>query len=46
MKQFKSPQQIQRFLSVHDQVAILHHFPRSKLPAIDYRTARAEALVA
>jgi putative transposase len=43
MKRFKSPRQVQKFLSIHDQVANLFHFPRNKLSAIDYRAARAQA---
>jgi putative transposase len=33
MKRFKSPRQVQKFLSIHDQVANLFHFPRNKLSA-------------
>ena len=40
MKLFKSPRQVQRFVSIHDQVANLFHFPRNKLSAVDYRAAR------
>jgi putative transposase len=43
MKRFKSPRQVQKFLSIHDQVANLVHFPRNKLSAIDHRAARAKA---
>jgi putative transposase len=43
MKRFKSPRQVQRFLSIHDQVANLFHFPRNKLSANEYRAARAQA---
>ena len=43
MKRFKSPRQVQTFLSIHDQVANLFHFPRNQLSAIDYREARAQA---
>jgi putative transposase len=46
MKRFKSPRQVQKFLSIHDQVANLFHFPRNKLSAIDYRAARAQAFSA
>jgi putative transposase len=45
MKQFKSPRQVQRFLSIHDQVANLFHFPRNRLSAVDHCTARTEALM-
>jgi putative transposase len=43
MKRFKSPRQIQMFLSIHDQVANLFHFPRNQLSAIAYRAARTKA---
>ena len=43
MKRFKSPRQVQKFLSIHDQVANLFHLPRNRLSAIDYRAARARA---
>ena len=43
MKQFKSPRQVQKFLSIHDQVANLFHFPRNRLSAVDHRAARARA---
>jgi putative transposase len=46
VKRFKSPRQVQKFLSIHDQVANLFHFPRNKLSAIDYRAARAQAFSA
>jgi hypothetical protein len=43
MKRFKSPRQVQTFLSIHDQVANLFHFPRNRLSANAHRTARAAA---
>jgi putative transposase len=46
MKRYKSPRQVQRFLSIHDQVANLFHFPRNNLSAINYREARARAFAA
>jgi putative transposase len=46
MKRFKSPRQVQKFLSIHGQVANLFYFPRNKLSAIDYRAARAQAFSA
>ena len=45
MRRFKSPRQVQMFLSIHDQVANLFHLPRNKLSAIDYRAARTKAFV-
>ena len=46
MKRFKSPRQVQRFLSIHDQVANLFQFPRNRLSANAHRTARAAAFAA
>ena len=46
MKRFNSPRQLQKFLSIHDQVANLFHLPRNRLSAVDYRTARAQAFKA
>jgi hypothetical protein len=42
MKQFKSPGQVQRFLSIHDQVANLFYFPRNRLSAVAHRIARTD----
>lgn len=42
MKRFKSPRQVQKFLSIHDQVANLFHFPRNRLSgALPSRCTRA-----
>ena len=43
MKQFKSPRQVQKSLSIHDQVANLFHAPRNRLSAVDRRAGRARA---
>jgi putative transposase len=43
MKRFKSARHVQRFVSIHDPIANLFHFPRNQLTAADYRTARAQA---
>ena len=43
MKRFKSVGQVQRFLSIHDPIANLFHFPRNHLSAAEYRGARAQA---
>jgi putative transposase len=43
MKRFKSARHVQRFVSIHDPIANLFHFPRNQLAAADYRTARARA---
>jgi len=42
MKRFKSAQQAQRFLSVHDQVANLFHIPYPKSAPADFRRASRE----
>jgi putative transposase len=43
MKGFKSAKQAQRFLSIHDPITNLFHFPRNRLSATAYRAARAQA---
>ena len=43
MGRFKSPRQAQRFLSVHDQAALLFRPKRHRLTANSYRHARADA---
>ncbi len=43
MKRFKSPCQVQRFLSIHDSIANLFHLRRGHQPIADYRAARAQA---
>src|ERR671926_824495 len=43
MKRFKSPRQVQHFLSAHDQVNNLFHLRRDHLPASHYRAARVRA---
>jgi len=42
MKRFKSAQQAQQFLSVHDQVANLFHIPYPESATADYRRASRE----
>lgn len=42
-KRFKDPAQVQRFLSIHDQIANLFHLRRDHRPVADYRKARAQA---
>lgn len=44
MKRFKSARHLQRFVSIHEPIANLHHFPRHGLSSIDYRSLRAEAM--
>ena len=46
MKRFKSPRQVQRFLSAHDQIA--NHFPRMRDhdTAANFRAARKSAFAA
>jgi putative transposase len=46
MKRFKSPRQVQRFLSIHDQVANLFHHSRHTLSAANYRVVRTAAFSA
>ena len=46
VKRFKSPRHLQRFVSIHYQIANMFHFPRHSLNAADCRTLRAEAMVA
>jgi putative transposase len=46
MKRFKSPHQLQRFLSAYDQIANLLHLRRDHVTAGQYRAARALSLVA
>ena len=43
MKRFKSPGQVQRFLSAHDQINNLFHRRRDHVTATQYRTTRAQA---
>jgi putative transposase len=43
MKRFKSTRHLQRFVSIHDPIANLFHFPRHSLTASDYRALRNEA---
>ncbi len=45
MKRFKSTKHVQRFVSIHDPIANLFHFPRHSLTATEYRTLRANAMV-
>jgi putative transposase len=46
MKRFKSPRQVQRFLSIHDPINNLVHLRRDHRPASEYRVARAQAFAA
>ena len=43
MKRFKSPGQVQRFLSAHHQINNLFHLRRDHVTATEYRAARAQA---
>jgi hypothetical protein len=45
-KRFKSPRQVQRFLSIRDLIANLFHFRRDRVSAADYRAARTQAFEA
>ena len=46
MKRFKSPRHLQRFVSIHDPIANLFHFPRHSLQAAEYRALRCAAMSA
>jgi len=46
MKRFKSPRQVQRFLSIHDPINNLLHLRRDHRTASEYRAARAQAFAA
>ena len=46
MKRYKSPRHAQRFLSAHDGINNLFHLRRHRLPAAQYRAARAQAFQA
>src|SRR5712675_1195717 len=43
MKPFKSPRQVQRFLSAHDQISNLFHLRRDHVTAAEHRVARMQA---
>ena len=45
MKRFKSARHVQRFVSIHDPIANLFHFPRHYLTSAGYRMLRSEAMV-
>lgn len=44
MKRFKSPRQLQRFVSIHDPIANLFHLPRHEMTTEYFRELRAAAL--
>ncbi|AHD03584.1 IS6 family transposase [Leisingera methylohalidivorans] len=44
MKRFKSPRQLQRFVSIHDAIANLFHLPRHEMTSEDFRELRAAAM--
>ena len=44
MKRFKSVRHLQRFVSIHDPIANLFHFPRDSMTATDDRALRTEAM--
>ena len=44
MKRFKSTRQLQRFVSIHDPIANLHHIPRNKFTSSAHRTCRNAAM--
>lgn len=44
MMRFKSPKQLQRFVSIHDPIANLFHLPRRERPSTDFREMRFLAI--
>ena len=44
MKRFKSARHLQRFISIHDPIANLFHFPRNSMNATDYRALRSKTM--
>lgn len=44
MKRFKSPGQLQRFVSIHDPVAYLFHMPRHEMTSSSFREMRSLAM--
>ncbi len=44
MKRFKSARQLQRFVSIHDPIANLFHFPRNTLSSAQHRDLRNAAI--
>ncbi|ESY64954.1 transposase [Mesorhizobium sp. LNHC252B00] len=44
MKRFKSASQLQRFVSIHDPIANLFHFPCNTLSSAQHRDLRDAAL--
>lgn len=46
MKHFKSPRQLQRFVSIHDPIANLFQIPRYETPSHHYRELRSAAMEA
>ena len=46
MKRFKSPRQVQRFLSTHDQIANVFVRHANQDTAAKFRTARSQAFTA
>ena len=44
MKRFKSARQLQRFVSIHDPIANLFHFPRHAPSSSDHRDLRSAAM--
>lgn len=44
MKRFKSSRQCQRFVSIHDPIANLFHYPRNFLTSTQYRKLRTASM--
>jgi putative transposase len=46
MKRFKSPRQVRRFLSIHDQIANVFFRRPNQDPAVSFHSARSQAFTA
>lgn len=44
MKRFKSPEQLQRFVSIHEPIANLFHLARHDMPSTNFREMRLLAI--
>jgi putative transposase len=44
MKRFKSARRLQRFVSIHDPIANLFHFPRNNISSAEHRDLRNQAM--
>jgi putative transposase len=44
LKRFKSARQLQRFVSIHDPIASLFHFPHNNISTVEHRDLRNQAM--